>query len=472
MNSKTAAARARTAMRRQDLSVPTQFLLSMGVLTKKTSHLDFGCGRGDDVDKLASMGFKSRGWDPVHRPTTRRTRSDVVTCNYVINVIEDPSERVKVIRDSWELAREMLLISARLDHEQDEAHAVPKGDGWITSRRTFQKFYSHNELRDLVASSTSTPVDAVAPGVFAVFRNESSRQAWKARRLRSSKSWKPTTKSIQDFQQHRQILEPLIEFVLERGRLPQGNELAAYQDILQAFGSTKKAFRVILNSTDREAWQRSATIRSVDLLVFLALGQFDGLDRMGKLPEDIQNDLRAHYGSFKEAHRKASELLFSAGNLRAVDIACRASTVGKLTPTALYIHRSAIVELPALLKVVLGCGQRLVGDIQEANVLKIFRNGPQISYLQYPNFDHDAHPWLARGWILNLQNQTLKTSKFEDRSNRPILHRIHEFMLHTDPRFQQILQLTQREESKGLYANPALIGTEVGWQNEIAKSNF
>ena len=41
------------------------------------------------------MGFD--GWDPHHRPDTRdlRTEYDVVTCIYVLNVIEDEDERFK-----------------------------------------------------------------------------------------------------------------------------------------------------------------------------------------------------------------------------------------------------------------------------------------------------------------------------------------------------------------------------------------
>lgn len=451
-------------MRRRDLSVPGQHLLNSGILKSKSSYLDYGCGRGDDVETFKSMGFAARGWDPVHRPTTRRTPAQVVSCNYVVNVIDDPAERVQVIEAAWRLATAALLVSGRLEHEQDEAHVVPRGDGWVTTRGTFQKFFSHTELGDLVSSATQLPADAVAPGIFVVFRTEADRQAWKAHRMRTPASPRLATRSAQLLEGNRGKLEPLIEFVLHRGRLPKGPELEEFDIAIEEFGSAKAAFQVVVRATDREAWKQAAGVRSVDLLVFLALAQFDGVDRMGLLPEQVQRDVRSHFGSFKSALEKASRLLFSSGKPDAVNLACRASGVGKLTPTALYVHRTAVGDVPALLRVVLGCGQRLVGDIDEANVFKIFRAEPKISYLEYPTFDEEAHPWLNRGWILDLQEQSLKTAFFGDRENRPILHRLHEFLSTTDPRYAELEQITAREEAAGLYRAPSLIGTERGWQ--------
>ena len=467
-----ASARGRTAMRRRELSVPAQHLLNLGVLEKKTTYLDYGCGRGDDVDALKSMGYAARGWDPIHRTSTRRLLVDVVSCNYVLNVIDDPAERREVVAAAWGLTRKTMLVSARLEHEQDEAHIVPRGDGWITSAGTFQKFFSHQELAGLIRSATGFDADAVAPGVFAIFRSAADRQAWKARRMRTPSSLRLAPKSSELLTSQKEALEPLIDFVLERGRLPQADELDEFQAALEQFGSVKVAFQVVIRATDREAWKQAAAVRSIDVLAFLALAQFDGVDRMGLLADELQRDVRAHFGCFKNAHAKATRLLFSSGEAAAVDLACRASGIGKLTPSALYLHRSGIRELPALLRVVLGCGQRVVGEIPEANVVKIHRTQPKISYLQYPDFDNDAHPWLERGWVLDLYEQSLKTSYFGNRSNRPILHRLQEFLPKTDPRYEDLRWLTDEEEKAGLYANPSTIGTEAGWSAALAQSKL
>jgi len=470
--SKVAQTRARTAMRRLDLSVPAQHLVGLGIFKPSHSYFDFGCGRGDDVEALSDLGYKAKGWDPVHFPSTRKTKSDFVGCFFVINVIENESERPDVLRAAWGLTKQVLLIAARLEHEQDEAHVVPRGDGWMTTRGTFQRFYGHQELGDVISNALGTPVDAVAPGVYAVFRHEQLRQEWKAQRMRLPSSPRLKTKSSKQLEEHRILLEPIMNFALERGRLPMGEELEEFSDAVDVFGSAKMAFHVVVQATDRDAWKKSAIERSIDLLAFLALAQFDEVDRMSKLPESIQKDVRAHFGSFKAANEKSSQLLFSSGNRQAVDLACRASSVGKLTPTALYVHRSALNEIPALLKVVLGCGQRLIGDITEANVIKIFRNEPMISFLEYPEFDTNPHPWLDRGWHLNLHEQKLRTMRFGNRENRPILHRLHEFVALTHPQYQAWKTLTEEEVAKGWYATPSMIGTEDGWSSVVSSRDI
>ena len=82
-----------TAITRKKLSKPMQWLLDQGLINTEDHGLDYGCGKGFDAN---FMGFD--GWDPNHRDDTRglSTEYDVITCNYVLNVIEDDEERKNV----------------------------------------------------------------------------------------------------------------------------------------------------------------------------------------------------------------------------------------------------------------------------------------------------------------------------------------------------------------------------------------
>jgi hypothetical protein len=42
---------------------------------------------------------------PVYAPNGARREADVVNLGYVVNVMEDPSERREVLRRAWSLAR-------------------------------------------------------------------------------------------------------------------------------------------------------------------------------------------------------------------------------------------------------------------------------------------------------------------------------------------------------------------------------
>src|SRR5947207_1773642 len=94
-------ARHRTAMHRRGLSRPVAGALSDGLLDEDSQFFDYGCGRGTDVQLLSAAGITASGWDPTHRPTVPLREADVVNLGYVVNVIEDPDERVEVLQEAW-----------------------------------------------------------------------------------------------------------------------------------------------------------------------------------------------------------------------------------------------------------------------------------------------------------------------------------------------------------------------------------
>ena len=77
-----------TAMKRKVLSLPMKWLVDNGYIKKGDEALDYGCGKGDDADELEFVGY-----DPHHRDVEIDQFFDIVTCNYVLNVIEDDLER-------------------------------------------------------------------------------------------------------------------------------------------------------------------------------------------------------------------------------------------------------------------------------------------------------------------------------------------------------------------------------------------
>jgi 2-polyprenyl-3-methyl-5-hydroxy-6-metoxy-1,4-benzoquinol methylase len=75
----------KTAIFRMNASVPTRWLLGKGLI--KGSVLDYGCGKGRDVDHLRGLGFKCEGYDPNHKPEPVNKLFDTVVCNYVLNTL-------------------------------------------------------------------------------------------------------------------------------------------------------------------------------------------------------------------------------------------------------------------------------------------------------------------------------------------------------------------------------------------------
>lgn len=94
----------RTAIGRRGPSVPLRWLLKSGELAREESILDYGCGRGVDVDFLGCEGYDPSTDRPEHSKIPDK-KFDVVLCTYVLNVIQCPSEREAVVNQVKSLLR-------------------------------------------------------------------------------------------------------------------------------------------------------------------------------------------------------------------------------------------------------------------------------------------------------------------------------------------------------------------------------
>ncbi len=427
-----------------------------------TSVLDYGCGRGGDLERLSRAGVKCEGWDPQHRPDGLLAPSDVVNLGYVVNVIEDPQERQATLRRAWDLTRRVLLVSGRLGAESPDLEGVPFRDGLRTSTGTFQKLYTQDELRGWIDSTLGVKSTAAAPGVFYVFRHPALEQEWLLRRVGRGRRLAPISREL--LTRHEDLLRPLLDFFAERGRLPRGPELVDRAAIERELGTLRNAFAVVRRVTGTDPWDRLRDARAKDLLVFLALTRFDKRPRPKDLPDEIRYDIRDLFGSHAAGCRQADRLLFELANQDRVRAAAAASTVGKRLPSALYLHADAVGELPPILRVLDGAARRLIGDGEASTVVKLHLDRPAVSYLEYPDFDKDPHPALRSGYLVKLDRLHCDFRDYSRHANPPILHRKELLLATDDPRRKRFAALTRQEERAGLYEKPAEIGTQRAWQ--------
>ena len=357
----------RTAIRRTTLSRPVALALDDGLIHQEQTFFDYGCGRGDDLLRLHKMGIPVTGWDPAFFPDEERSPADVVNLGYVVNVIEDPAERVLVLAAAWGLARKVLIVSARLDWEATDAAVDFQGDGIVTGKRTFQKFFTQEELRQWIEHALDRRVVAAAPGIFYVFRDEADAQSFAVNRVYRQRRIPDIEQCQELVSDHKELIEPLMAFVTKRGRLPGrlpvDAELATVPQLTRVFGSIPRAFSLLRRATSADRWDRIRQERRDDVLVYLALAAFPKRPRFGALHNELRHDIRAFFGSYKSGCAEADALLFSAGDQDAVDRACRAAGVGKLLPSALYVHHTAVEHLPPVLRVYEGCGRQLAGAV-------------------------------------------------------------------------------------------------------------
>lgn len=430
--------------------------------------MDYGCGRGSDVAYLFESGVRAVGWDPVHRPDTPLEIADVVNLGFVVNVIEDPLERADTLKRAFSLCRQLLVVAARLDIERVTANDSSFGDGVVTARNTFQKYFTQSELRQWIDGTLGVTSIAAAPGIFFVFKDERLRESYLAARYYRPRAAPKVRKSDAAFELHRESFQPLLDFVTARGRLPEDSELDTFVPLISAFGSIRKAFAIVRRVTGADQWKVVEAERRDDLLIRIALERFGGRSRFSELPVPVQRDVKALCSSYTKAIEDSDRLLFSVGNRELLDSAMRASKVGKLTGNALYVHSSALEELPAALRVYEGCARAFVGVVEAANIIKLHRDAPQVSYLLYPEFDAEPHPELRASLVVQLQKCEIAYREYQPEGNPPLLHRKEQFVSTSDPRRDAWAALTAEEELAGLFADASRIGTRDGWKETLA----
>lgn len=133
-----------TAIKRKDLSVPMRHLLDKNLLQGKI--LDFGCGRGDDLDKLLGLGLDIVGYDKYnpkyYDDELLKFKYDTVTCHYVCNVIPDLPTHQNVIQTIRDLGKN-TYVSVRADTKsiKDSWKWDDHAQAYQTSTGSWQRFY-------------------------------------------------------------------------------------------------------------------------------------------------------------------------------------------------------------------------------------------------------------------------------------------------------------------------------------------
>ena len=392
--------RHRTAINRDKLSAPMQSLARHGYLSGDNTVFDFGCGKGDDLLELEAHGIDAHGWDPVFKNDSKKRKSNIVNLGFVINVIEDRDERVSVLKEAYGLSDKLLVVSVMLGRETMMSQFRPYKDGVITSRDTFQKYYTQMEIREFIELAVGEQAHAVAPGVFFVFKNDLEAQTFLSNRHRVNRQWRQLTtrlplsskpKSVdvdKVILDDSELVESFWRSCLDLGRLPANDEFERSDEIRKKLGSHKKAFDLLSSHFDHSEFERAREGRVDDLLVYFALSFFGRRKAYSTMPRGIQRDIKAFFSSVSDAYDVAKKLLFSVGNpdliLTAAIEAHEKIETGLLDGNHSYtVHRSVLSQLPSVIRVYVGCATELYGDMDDVDLVKIHLQSGKVSLMVY-----------------------------------------------------------------------------------------
>ncbi|ACK69667.1 conserved hypothetical protein [Gloeothece citriformis PCC 7424] len=456
--------RHKAAILRKTLSRPVRLALELGLFTPGvTTFFDYGCGYGGDIERISQQGYESAGWDPYYRPESPLISADIVNLGYIINVIEDIEERRQALIKAWELTRQVLIIAAQVLIDDRDRGLVAYGDGIITRRNTFQKYYQQEELKSYIDQVLNVDAIPIGLGIYLVFRDGEVAQGFRVSRFVRSATTPKIQKQLKRFEDYEDLLTPLMEFYTQRGRLPLKGEIENESDLKNEFGTIRRGFEVILQVTKAEDWEAIAEKRRQDLLLYLALSKFSHRPTSRELSSKIRKDLKALFGGYEQACLLADLMLTSLRDLEKIEQVCQSSPVGKKLKNSFLIHISAIESLPTLLRLYEGCASRTVGRLEDATLIQFSFRHPKISYLFYPDFERIAHPTLHTGMEIYLSDLQVHYRDFSQEDNPPILHEKNLLVNSDYPLYEKFTKLTEKERDWGLLDDFKGINRLQGW---------
>ena len=382
--------RDRTAISRPDLSRPVQLLIGNGVLTPDHTFFDYGCGLGDDVRFLGSLGYDAHGWDPAHRPDAARREAAVVNLGYVLNVIERPAERAEALRWAFDLAQTCLCVAVLVGSAVYSGEAQSYGDGLLTSRHTFQKYYHQEEAGRYVQEVLGVAPIPLEAGVFLIFRQSADAHAFLLNRIQRSA---PPIHGVP--RERRRVLRTAL---METFQTEHADEWAAYADFVAtrarppAEGETN-ALRVAAEHglAPADLWDAATGVlpqdqladqrrrRTNQYLAFMAISRFRGVPRLRDLPAASRLDIRYYFRSYSHLKELSDKHLFAAGDAERVARLCEAAPVGVNTADGYFVARRDLPSLDATLQIYARLGELFAGDLDSVDVIKVHKTSPRIS---------------------------------------------------------------------------------------------
>jgi DNA phosphorothioation-associated putative methyltransferase len=448
--------RYKTALVRYELSAPMKMLTRHGYVNGELSIFDYGCGRGNDINELEANGISVAGWDPKFRPDCEKLASSIVNLGYVINVIEDIDERIEAIISAWELANTLLVVSAMLAAESFIAQFKPYRDGVITSRNTFQKYYTQSELKGFIDRTLGENSIAVGAGMFYIFKDKLEEQRFLSRRQRQTHEWRKLSypkKNHEENARHlvdenKEIFEAFWQRTLQLGRIPDNDEFSQSHAIKTLVGSHAKALNLLSHIYDLSALEQAKLERKGDLLVYLALNLFGKRKSYISYPAELQRDIKALFNTFQSAIEQAQELLFSIAKIEAIHAACNQAHQNLEASLlhdshSLILHKQFAPNLPPLLRVYVGAACQLYGELNEIDVIKIHIRSGKVSLMGYDDFSKPI-PLLKERIKIRMAEQEVDFFDYTDEVKRPPLLNKSYLMAQADPSFKSQRSLEKR----------------------------
>ena len=240
-----------------------------------------------DIDALISLGFQAAGWDPAFRPEAPKREADIVNVGYVLNVIEEPEERIETLRSAFALAKHAMVVATMVTGQETASHTRHFNDGFLTKTNTFQKFYAPGELEALIEETLNVETITISLGICVAFKNPHDAEEFESSSNRRKIDWSEISVNLalsspksserrraDRYDLHRELFDEFWKCLVELGRPPERLEFTRLPEVRRAAGGITRALNLVVQKNGEEVWKRARQAAREDVLVYLALTNF------------------------------------------------------------------------------------------------------------------------------------------------------------------------------------------------------
>lgn len=179
------------------------------------------------------------------------------------------------------------------------------------------------------------------------------------------------------------------------------------------------------------------------------MGLFEKRKPYTQQPESLKRDIKALFDDYKTAINLAAELLFAIADTELINKQCEkahqqlpASLLNE--GHSLILHRDYIDDLPLLLRVYVGAGLQMYGELdEEIDLIKIHITSGKLTLTAYDNFENSV-PFLVERIKIKMAEQDIDFFDYVDEKRRPPLLNKHLYMTGEHENYKKQLSFNKR----------------------------
>jgi hypothetical protein len=250
-------------------------------------------------------------------------------------------------------------------------------------------------------------------------------------------------------------LDMLWTTTLELGRLPELDEVANIEAIVEQVGSLSKAFRLLAKLYDQSLLQAAARTRSDDVRLYMAAQHFARRPAYRQLERRLQRDVKAFYGDYRTAQASGMRLLVEAANTTSILEACQQAAAEGLgwleADHSLQLHISSVEQLPVVLRAYVACGLILWEATSDVQLIKIHIGSGKLTLMEFDDFDLSPTPSLRRRVKVNVRKQDYALFEYGSREHpKPLLYRKSRYLHEDYPGYAEQLAFDEALEATNI----------------------